>query len=509
MARKRIYNHTRFDGGMTDSPRDTSNLTKLAYISHLDIYRDPNQMYVMPGFVSDDDYDSTEHGLRDYDIQAFNTATSQDRIYALGKKIDGTGSKIFVRIYSGTEWEEPSGGFAVFAIEGTADLVDYPFFHYINPEFYYPVKASPGIDIAEHGPNAIDDYDADWQEYDPVSTFSSRFILRQVFTGSAYFSQGSVNSYGLTLITSSGITKNAKSSSLFIRDFATGDYQVGIHGLLTNPRRGQALLWDAASLLADQNIATGKGTPIAIGFPSNIWATVTVSTSVEAEANGKSEMIVRLLNGESPEVVYRLEAISAFNGISDSFSLNDQYQDSMLWYNKAEVKDSEFVQGIWAFGKGSLQSQYGVSLLLNTETLGLVRNTYVNGNAIWFIHNENGSVSRLDNFETGTYDVPATIETLIYGADSPYLKELNGISVVTEDLPSGGSVVVSYRTDEDSAWTTMGTSNTTGSRKHNFTRANGTSIGRFQEIQFRIVITGKTAVKNIMVAVTETEDLPF
>jgi hypothetical protein len=83
------------------------------------------------------------------------------------------------------------------------------------------------------------------------------------------------------------------------------------------------------------------------------------------------------------------------------------------------------------------------------------------------------------------------------------------VSVVTEDLPSGGSVVCSYRKDEDDAWTTMGTSNTEGTRKHNFTKANGTPIGRFQEIQFKIVITGKTAVKNILVAIEETDDLPF
>jgi hypothetical protein len=128
---------------------------------------------------------------------------------------------------------------------------------------------------------------------------------------------------------------------------------------------------------------------------------------------------------------------------------------------------------------------------------------------MYLIHGGDGSVSRLDNFETGTYNVPATIETLIYGADSPYQKELKGVSIVTEDLPSGGSVVCSYRTDEDSAWTTMGTSDETGKRRHSFTKAGGTPIGKFQEIQFKFVITGKTSVKNIRVDIEETDNLPY
>jgi hypothetical protein len=131
------------------------------------------------------------------------------------------------------------------------------------------------------------------------------------------------------------------------------------------------------------------------------------------------------------------------------------------------------------------------------------------GYSTYIAHSTDGSVSRLDNFETGTYNVPATIETLIYGADSPYLKQLKGLSVVTENLPASGSVVCYYRTDEDSSWTTMGTSSVTGKQKHSFTKANGTPIGRFQEIQFKIVITGKVTVKNIFVAIEETEDLPF
>jgi hypothetical protein len=100
-------------------------------------------------------------------------------------------------------------------------------------------------------------------------------------------------------------------------------------------------------------------------------------------------------------------------------------------------------------------------------------------------------------------------ESLVFGANSPNYKKLNGISVHTENLPASGSVVVKYRTDQDSAWTTIGTSSTTGTQVHNFTRNGATQIGRFQEIQFRVEVTGNAPVKNIHIALEEQDTTPY
>jgi hypothetical protein len=511
MANKRIYSHSRFDGGMTHNKRDTSDLTKFALISHLDIYRDRNEMHVMPGYVSDDNYNSTPNGLRAYNIQAFSTAGFTDRIFALGKKLDGTGSKIFWREYADSEWEVPSGGLSALATEGTHDLVDYPFLWWNGQsDFNFPIKDGSNTRVAILGPNAPSgNYQGNWQAWLSSSIGPARTYQVQGFTGTTYITQSASTSPGVATITSSAVTLNTKSSSLFIGHIASGDYQIGIAGQRLNPRRGQVLLWDSASLLADQNVAIGKGIPFAIGFPSNIWAAVSISTTDTAEAIGKSSMAVRVIQGESPDIFFEQPTVSAINQSADVFATNETYSNAMMWYAKLEVKTGEYLQGVWGLGKGDVNSQFGASMLLDTTSLGLVRNIGTNGNAMWFIHGGDGSVSRLANFETGTYNVPATIETLIYGADSPYQKELNGISIITENLPSGGSVVCSYRTDEDSAWVEMGTSDTTGKQKHSFTKANGTPIGKFQEIQFKIVITGKVTVKNILVAIEESNDLPF
>jgi hypothetical protein len=183
----------------------------------------------------------------------------------------------------------------------------------------------------------------------------------------------------------------------------------------------------------------------------------------------------------------------------------------MLWYTRIATNTgaTEYREGIWACGKGNINDPLAVSVLLDTGSLGEVSTFKAFGQHMLFVHGGDGSISRLDSFDDGTFDVPATYESLVFGGDTPFLKELDGVSIVTEDLPSGASVAVSYRTDLNSSWTLMDTSSTAGQRKHNFTRVAGVPIGKFQEIQFKVVVTGKVQVKNILVAMTEFDDLPF
>jgi len=503
MARTRIYNHSRFDGGMTHNKRDTSDLTKFALLSHLDIYRDHNEMHVMPGFVSDNGFGGSATGLKVYDIRNFAEIGSSTSIFALGTKSDGTGSKIFERNLSESQWKVST--LTGTTGEGSANLIAYPFFWFSGSDFHYPVVSSTTAVIARHGPTAAD-YQASWQSWlSVIPTGRTEYITG--FNSVAYVTKGGIAT-GVSSISASAMTANAKTTGINPRSIASGNYQIGIVGSIDTPTRSQALLWDAASLLADQNIQIGNGLAEVVGNPGGIWATVSRNGNRSPENNGVDNMTIRVLTGESQDTLLNVPSTATINAITDIYSLNGYYENAMLWYGKI-TRDSETVEGVWALGKKDINSQYGVTLLLNTSSLGLVENAKVFGSLFYFAHGADGSVSRLGNFRTGTYNIPATIETLIYGADSPYLKQLKGLSIVTENLPSGGSVVCSYRTDEDSAWVTMGASDTVGKQKHNFTKANGTPIGRFQEIQFKIVITGRVTVKNILVAIEETEDLSF
>jgi len=493
---------------MTDSPRDTSDLTKLGYISHLDIYRDHTRMFVMPGYVSENGFGGNANGLKTYDIQDI-AVSSNTILYALGKKSDGTGSKLFEKRTTDNEWIVPVTFFSA-ANEGSDDLVAKPFLATGLDAglVYYPVQLSGQIRLARIDGSS---YSNSWSAVS-VGTASATDRLNHIQAPNGNFYFFTPNFSGVHLIQTSGVTADAKSTALGVTDIAEGDYTVSIAGF-NSGRFARNLIWDNASLLADQNNAIGRGVPKVAGSIAGTYVYaidefMTASSINDFLDNGRSRMSVKMLLGETVETMYALDAVQ--DSTNDLYPTKGRWRDSVTWYAKAKLNDTETKAGIWAIGKADSLSQIGVSVLLDTSSLGDVRNARWIGNTCWLInHSGDKSVSRLADLTTGTYNVPATIETLIYGADSPYQKELKGISIVTEDLPSGGSVVCSYRIDEDSAWTTMGTSDTTGKRRHSFTKANGTPIGKFQEIQFKIVITGKTAIKNIRVDLVETDNLPY
>jgi hypothetical protein len=510
MSRLRTYNHTRFDGGMTHNKRDTSDLTKFALLSHLDIYRDQNEMFVMPGYVSDNAYDGSATGLKAYNVRALayvgGTVTG---LVAVSRKLDNTGSTLWQKDLNNmaNEWV------ALGSTTGTDNLRSDSFLLYNTQRFFYLTDAGGttyvtnnnfGISVTDKAAT-IDfasssfAFNGNQVNHDNVSYFVKN---------SGYQGLGSVNN-------SNVITVNAKATSLNINDAESGDDQIGMFGVEQGrPLNAQLLLWDSASLLIDQKIKFGKGLGRVIGNVYNIWVGVVdegvtdMVVFAKYEGNLSKRMSVRASSGSSTEVIYETTGVTNTNGIIQP--ARSYYRDAMLWYARIPTNSAgtTFLEGLWGCGKASITSPLGVSIPFDTTSLGKVDRVYNFGSQYYFIHGQDGSISRADTVE-GTYNVPATIETLIYGADSPYQKELKGVSIVTEDLPAGGSVVCSYRTDEDSAWTTMGTSDETGKRRHSFTKAGGTPIGKFQEIQFKFVITGKTSVKNIRVDIEETNNLPY
>lgn len=509
MAKPRLYNHTRFDGGMTHNNRDTSDLTKSSFIAHLDIYRENHRAYVMPGFVSFNAYNGTATGLKTHDVRNFVNLSGY--IFALGTKADGTGSKVF-QFLVGTDSEWSNATTFGFHAEGAEDLIDHPFFTTVGGQgAYFPVKdGASAVDIARVQSNV---YSAAWYNRwlpsTPTGSFAYTYSVRG-FDGRNYLVKGGSGS-GISEITTSTVTVDAKTTGIIPLAIASGDYSIGIAGVISNPRDSRVLVWDSASLLADQNIRLGSESVRVIGFPNNVYTTVSFPAFSDLETNGASQMAVRVLQGESAQLIYKLYAPNATAAGIRQHDINEYYFNAMLWYARipTNAAGTEFVGGVWAAGAGSASSQFGVSMLLDTSTLGVVERAVQIGQSTFFAHNEDGSVSRLDDFETGTFDVPGYIETLFYGSDTPFLKQLEGVSVVTENLPVGGTVEVQYRTDENAAFISMGTSDTDNKQVHNFTKVAGVPIGKFREIQFKIILTGKIALKSYLVSTTENDDLSF
>lgn len=509
MARKRTYNHYRFDGGMTDEPRDTTDLSKLALISHFDIYRDKNRMFAMPGYVADTNDGSTATGMKQYDIRAFRYYSGG--LYAVGTKSDGTGSKLFTKATPTTaSWSAVASG------EGTDSLADYTFLNgtSASAQYWLTVDGANDLNVSYYNGGSVTDAYGEVSAGggDPKDGVSSE---GRAFDDTIYFTKGGVTT-GLGRLNGGTFTASAKSTALFPYDYASGDEQLGIFGFRTFPSRAQLLLWDSQSLLIDQKIEFGVGRGHCLGYVNGYWVGVVnegldtrASTFFGDESNENASFAIKVATGASAETIYRETGATNTNGVVKP--LDGMFRGGMLFYARVpqDTTPTAYRQGIYAVGKTNIGSPLAVSLLLDTSGLGLIEGYHNFGQHHFFAHGEDGSISRLDT-EDGTYDVDGTIETLIYGADVPNNKELNGISILTEDIPASASITVYYRTDVDNSWTSMGSSSTTGKQTHNFTKkSDATPIGKFREIQFKIVTTGKIIIKNILVSTTELDDIPF
>lgn len=494
MSRKVTYNINRFDGGITDDIRNVNDLSRCAHISHFDIYRDAYVAYPLPGYVDDMNDGSTEDGMQQYSVKAF---FYNGTLYAVGTKSNGTGSKLFSKATAETaSWSAVSSG------EGTDDLSDNTFLHVVGSRTYFVTEAGGSTYLAYYA-GSVTDKAATLETF----TQTKPLISEYAFNDTVY-----INTLGDDVLSlgSSSVTDPAKDTSIRVSDVQSGDEQLGIFGHRFFPYRAQLLLWDSASTLADRKVEFGKGRAAVIGYPAGVWVGVMdenldgTNAIFNEEANGTYSMSVKYASVGGAKELVRLYGATNTNGRIKP--LRAHYEGAMLFYARipTDATPTTYKEGIWAVGQAKDGSPLALSLLFDMGTLGSLEGYYNFGHHHYFAHNGDGSISRLDTPD-GTYDIVAEYHSLMFGADSPYQKSLNGITVVTGDV--SGTVQVYYRTADDASWTSMGSS--TSGQQHTFTRASGSPIGKFHEIQFKIEVTGNIPLKNVHVSLTEEDDLAY
>jgi len=494
---KKAVTIKRFDGGITSDIRNTDDLSKCAFVSHFDIYSDPYKMSPMPGYVADMDDGSTATGMKQYNIKAF---CYNEKLYAVGTKSDGTDCKLFEKDSPTTaSWTASTNG------EGTYDIAPRTTMWSSNSLLYWATTNAGTTYITRYGGTTTDNH-ATLQSF---AITTQPIISEYAFDDKIYYNTGATD---VDRLDGSTITDSAQPTKMRISDIQSGDEQLGLFGFRFFPYRSQLLLWDSASSLLDQKIELGKGIVKAGGRPSGTWVAVIDENLSELpsifreEANGRHGLAIKYITGNSAETLLRLSAATDTNGLI--LPTRGMYKDAMLFYARIpqDATPTTYKEGIWAVGRRNAASPLAVSLLLDTTSLGSIQGYYEFGNHHYFSHAGDGSISRLG---TTTYDVAAVYETLMFGSNElNNSKQFSGVSILTENLPSGGSVVLKYRTDEDSAWTTVGTSSTVGTQRHNFTSVSGVPIGEFREMQFRVEITGNAPMKEFVFDYEVLSDKP-
>lgn len=443
-------------------------------------------------------------GLKQYDIRGY---FYDGVMRAVGHKEGGVGSKLFEKASpTALGWESTDNG------EGADDLFENTLFVRNGTTSWFTTTAGTTTYLAKNDGSTTTDKAATLASSLLESTNDYLFV-EQGLDGKYYANTGDDDVIDLG---TSAVTDPSCATIDTVTDLQQGDAQLALVGYNTFPHTGVFTIWD---LTANPNetlyrYALGMGIPRAVGKVGGLWGVVIDegiglgSQSQLAETtNGVYTMNVALASGASVSSHVRLEAATNTNG--KVVSSRGTHRDAMLFYARLpqDAVPTVYKEGVWAFGLNK-RGEPALSLLLDTSSLGSIEKHYPVGYHHFFSHAGDGSVSRLDSL-AGTYDETCVYESLAFGADTPNKKQLKGVSVVTDPLPVGGSVVLKYRTIIGGGWVTIGSSTEDGRTSHTFSRIDGVPLGSFPEIQFRLETIGSAAVRGFFVDLLELDDLAY
>jgi len=257
--------------------------------------------------------------------------------------------------------------------------------------------------------------------------------------------------------------------------------------------RSIVYLWDRDSSLTTltERIDFGEGTLVHLVCLNNKLIGVMSFYADTAYGNKKGKVLIKQASGLFAVTLNEI-TLDATMTAPDPLPKTRFLRDDKLYFPMKATLNGDDRLGIWV-----VDSLGRVALSFVEEEATSYEGIYALGN-VWFIaHSDDGSVN--NSVKDGSYSTtnPSIYESLILnGGDSSKTKKLIGVTVFHEPLPTAGSVVLKYRKDEETAWTTIFTHSTDNSISHSAINieSNGNNLPEYKEIQFQISSFGGSVI---------------
>jgi hypothetical protein len=173
-------------------------------------------------------------------------------------------------------------------------------------------------------------------------------------------------------------------------------------------------------------------------------------------------------------------------------------KDNKLYFPMSVPLNTDARLGIWAVDEHGRAALDAIE-----EQATSYDGIYLAGNMWWIAHSANGSVTHTDDDRAYSTTLPSIYETLILSTiyvtnrgaiieNNNVIKKLVGVTAKYEPLPAGGQIILKYRKDGATAWTTIFTDSTATSNGHSSVNieSTGANFPEYYEIEFRIESTG-------------------
>ncbi len=497
-----------FSQGISDDVRSSRGW---AMIKHFEIFSNPQRLTPFRSSEADHATNAGATGAKTFNIQDFQHATT-GLLYGLG--VNGSGFPKVLRKADPTtgNWLASDGSNAATAIgEGNATAIRGSFIEWASAWWgfqgtnqVFKVLTSTGVIT------------------NSVATVASTIVtVAQSIVGAdgnlyMFYNNQVVRVSPAGAVTDAVLT--CLPADMRIQSVARwGSYLAigmayGTSATAAPTGRSQVFLWDyVTSTTVYDVINWGEGALMVLGNVEENLIGVTnkyleTPSGLTSLALGNGSMVIRQWNGGVPRIAK--EVVGNQVVTLGRFIRNVVIKDNkMHWVasvpmNQSTATESTYHLGIWAYGRKNANADYALSLAYIEEGVDAANfkiNSFGNAGNYWFInHSADGSIAKTDKSANYTFTSIAETNIIDHG-DASQLKKLDKVWVTTNFLPTAGQVVLKYRADAETSYTTIYTNTTDNSITHSATNieSTGVNLPDFNEIQFRVESTGGAEITGI------------
>lgn len=492
MAKRSLKGAVRFDKGIT-------GLRDSAFHQHFDVFSDPSRLIPYRSTEAEADGTSAAN-LGTYDLRHF-TLGKNGLMYALGVKstfpqimqktdpTTGTWAEATTAIgnaarVTGTfiEW---AGAFWMFS--GTTNVSKYVI---ATNTFTNTVATVGTITTTAQAVIGADDN---------MYMFYNNKVVKVSNAGAV------TDNYLTNLPSDMRITSACRWGSYIAIGMAygtsataspTGVSKVFIWDMVTTTTVNDVVDWGEGALMVLGNIE-GR----VVGVSNKYLETPSGLTSL---ALGQGSMVVRMWSGATAQV--QKEIVANQNVTLGRFIRDVVVKDNkMYWvasvpFGASTSTESTYHLGIWAFGRKDANSNFTLSLDYVEESVDTSNYKIVSFGAAgnyWFLNvGASGLVWKTD--DAANYTFTSVYETEIFW-DGKDTNRIVGVSVTTEALPAAGQVVLKYKKDAETSFTTLYTDGTDDSLRHSTVNneSTGVELPTYKRLRLRVESTGGAVITGL------------
>lgn len=423
--------------------------------------------------------------------QKVNFLYANSRLYGLGV-VNGTAKAEinYKTDFTNALWTGPSGN-----ASSAGSKSDGLFVHYKN----YIYGARAGTSFWRHGDiTGTPSWSDSWQSVSYTNIAQGLVHSKDDILYIPY--DNKIASWDNSTFTSAALTLPSDKIITSICEY--GNYLAIGCRPSTGQGKSVVYLWDRDSSLTtiSESIDFGEGN---LQILEEIEGYL-IGISYSSTNSFVARITFRAWNGGQEAAVFK-RLVSEAQYVAGDLPIAKQKIGSALYFLLTITLNGTKLQGLWKIARVSQTLPFSVVMdrTPNNDTAltsGSLNGFFILGDYVFISYISSSTYALSKTNDQASYAVTAVHETVIINDGDPSLtKKLLGVSVTHEALPSGGQIVLKYKKDEETSFTTILTSSTANalSKSSTVIESSNATLPEYKEITLRTESYGGAVLTGI------------